>query len=52
MKTRLLLAATLVATLRVSGEDAEFPWQTDLESAWAQARDRGKPLLVVFRCER
>ena len=30
----------------------EIPWRTDWEAARDEARKNGKPLFVVFRCER
>jgi hypothetical protein len=41
--------AVAVLSLVASPASADGPWQTDLERARAQAREEGRPLLVVFR---
>ena len=53
---RALLALPLLALplslLRAGGEDPPaIAWRTDLNAARAEARERGKPLFLVFRCE-
>ncbi|MFM7320362.1 MAG: hypothetical protein ACKO5K_02410 [Armatimonadota bacterium] len=42
----------LAVSARVSGQAPAVRWRTDWESARVEARRAGKPLLVVFRCER
>ena len=46
-------AALAVAALSAGPAPAapapDIPWRTDLEAARAEARDAGKPLLIVFR---
>jgi len=39
----------LAATAAVAQEPPALQWATDLERARAQAREQGRPLLVVFR---
>ena len=43
----LLLAGALAAQATLSSID----WQADLAGATARARERGQPMLVLFRCE-
>jgi hypothetical protein len=45
----LLAAATMTPR---SGTDAEPDWLPDLARARAAARAAGKPIFLVFRCER
>jgi hypothetical protein len=45
LTTALLLLAPLAA------EEAKPRWLTDYEQARKAARDSGKPIFVVFRCE-
>ncbi len=50
----LAVAGIVVAgfTLSAAAQDAEggaVLWRTDLEAARAEAREKGRPLLVVFR---
>jgi hypothetical protein len=45
-----LIAAFLA--LPSASKDASPVWQTDYTAARATARKSGKPLFVVFRCER
>lgn len=55
MRARVLIAASLLALAPLrpaSGDGEEFPWLTDLAMARAEARESGRPMLVVFRCER
>jgi len=50
-----LAALALTIVLAASAVPAKGPsvrWRTDWESARHEARRSGKPLLVVFRCER
>ena len=52
LRARIVLAgwAILVGCgSAVAGKSS--PWLTDLPSAVALAREQGKPLLVVFRCQ-
>lgn len=51
-----LLAVIPCALLALArGQDAPAPttieWRTDLGAARAEARETGKPLFLVFRCE-
>jgi len=52
-----LIAGTLGAVLLLSGKDAAGGppnppgWFTDYAKAKATARQSGKPLFVVFRCQ-
>ena len=46
-RVALLLALLCVPA---AGEDG-FRWGHDLDQARAQAKEEGRPLLVVFRCE-
>jgi hypothetical protein len=55
VRSRLVATASLLALALfrpASGDGEEFPWLTDLAAAREEARQSGKPLLVVFRCER
>lgn len=49
----LLLASVPCALLALArGQDAPtIAWRTDLVAARAEARETGKPLFLVFRCE-
>lgn len=46
------LAALLLGALGAGAEEPDFLWRADLDAARDEARTAGKPLLVVFRCER
>lgn len=41
--------ALAAAALAPAAPGPDIPWRTDLEAARREARDAGKPLLVVFR---
>ena len=52
-----LLLAGFMAQGNEAGEgaaasDGAIPWRTDLDAACAEAKPAGRPLFVVFRCER
>lgn len=47
-----LVLALGLAFIPSSAEEAEFPWLTDMAAAREKAAKEGKPLFVVFRCER
>lgn len=47
-----VLAAAALCAGTARPEEPDLMWRTDLEAARAEARKAGKPLLVVFRCER
>lgn len=42
----------LAAGLAAPRQDATVRWRTDWDAARKEARLSGKPLFVVFRCER
>jgi hypothetical protein len=50
----LSLAALVLTAAHESttAAEKELTWLTDYEKARTSARQSGKPLLVVFRCER
>lgn len=48
----LLLAVPCAAAQNPKGHNAgKYGWHTSWEAARAEARQSGKPLFVVFRCE-
>ncbi len=55
---RLVLLACLALSLHARASQAadpdprSFVWRGDYAAAKAEAKKAGKPLLVVFRCER
>lgn len=52
---RRLLAVLLLAAAAIpprSAADAEPDWLSDLAQAKAAAKASGKPVFLVFRCER
>jgi hypothetical protein len=48
--TTLALLAALFAS-PLAADEARPRWLTDYEQARKAARDSGKPIFVVFRCE-
>ena len=42
----------LFAAAAAPAQAGEIEWHTDFDAARALAKDRGAPLLAVFRCER
>ncbi len=46
------LALAVAASQPPSPETVTVNWRTDYETARREARQSGKPLFVVFRCER
>jgi len=49
----LAVALATLTTTRAEEEPAgEIVWRTDLAAATAEAAKSGRPMLVVFRCER
>jgi hypothetical protein len=50
----VLLVVSVAPLLRASGnqESAEVNWRTNYAAARQEANAAGKPLFVVFRCER
>lgn len=52
-RSTLLLGGLACAALALAhGQDAPaIAWRTDLDAARAEAREAGKPLFLVFRCE-
>jgi hypothetical protein len=47
-----LVPCALLALAFARGQDAPtIAWRTDLVAARAEARETGKPLFLVFRCE-
>jgi hypothetical protein len=49
----LLIAACAPAAADERNRVVEVPahWTRDLDAAFSKAREEGKPLLVVFRCD-
>lgn len=45
------LAVVLVGLISSLPAQSDVVWHTDFSAARRLARDEGKPLLVVFRCE-
>jgi len=46
----LAFAVSLAACLLPApGEGEEIPWLSDLDAARQQAKESGKPMLIVFR---
>ena len=48
----MMLLAAAAAVSRPAQEPVTVTWRTDYELARREAKQTGKPLLVVFRCER
>jgi hypothetical protein len=48
----LAAGAGIEMTKLAASQEKEPVWRTDYDKARAEARQSGKPLLVVFRCER
>jgi hypothetical protein len=46
------LPALALLTLGSAPRSVDIPWRADWESARREARLTGRPLFVVFRCER
>ncbi|MCA8922784.1 MAG: hypothetical protein KDD82_13300 [Planctomycetes bacterium] len=49
MKSPLISLGLIAASVACAQAPAPLTWSTDLAAARAQARERGRPLLVVFR---
>ena len=47
----LLLAAPCAAAQNKGQNAGKYGWHTSWDAARAEARQAGKPLFVVFRCE-
>lgn len=47
-----VLPALAVLVLGSASRQVDIAWRSDWESARNEARQTGKPLFVVFRCER
>ncbi len=47
----LALAGTSLAQSKATALTRQFGWQTNLEGAKTTARQTGKPIFLVFRCD-